>query len=129
MNTYGKRLSGAAKGSTIINIYGNTIWCNRGIHQAQQYAAIEEHLSWEEIRKDIYGIADSIRSKASELDIILKRKVTLQQMVILKNMQQSLNRKMNRLESYQEEIKHQWNNGKIKTWKDVAAMKKKYKLQ
>lgn len=72
MSTYGKRLNGAAKGSTIINIYGNTIWCNRGIHQAQAYAAVEEQLSWEEIRKDIYGIAEEIRNKASELDTILK---------------------------------------------------------
>lgn len=129
MSTYGKRLAGAAKGNTIINIYGNTVWCNRGIHQQQMYAAVEEQLSWEEIRKDIYGIADNIRSKASELDIILKRKVTLQQMVILKNMQQSLNRKMDRLESYQEDIRGLYNAGKIKTWKDVTAMKKKYKLQ
>lgn len=126
---YGSRLNGAAKGNTIINVYGNTIWCNRGIHQAQQYAAIEEQLSWEEIKKDIYGIADEIRNKASELDTILKQKVTLQQMAILKNMQQSLNRKMDRLEQFQQDIKGRYNSGKIKTWKDVAAVKKEYKLQ
>ena len=125
---YGSRLNGAAKGNTIINIYGNTTWINKGIHQQQMYAAVEDQLSWEQIRKDIYDIADNIRSKASELDIILKQKVTLQQMVTLKNMQQSLNRKMDRLENYQQDIKGLYNAGKIKTWKDVNALKKVHKI-
>lgn len=125
---YGSRLNGAAKGNTIINIYGNTTWINKGIHQQQMYAAVEDQLSWEQIRKDIYGIADNIRSKASELDVILRKKVTLQQMIILKAMQQSLNKKLDRLEEYQKNIRGLYNEGKIKTWKDVAAVKKEYKL-
>jgi hypothetical protein len=130
MKKYGERLSGAAKGSTIINIYGNTIWINRGIHQEQAYAAIEEQVTWEEIRRDIYEVAGEIANKAAEVSNILESpaELSIQQIVDLGEMEKSLERKLDRLEKFQEDIKGRYKNNEIKTWKDVNALKKVHKI-
>ena len=130
MNNYGKRLSGAAKGITIVNIYGNTIYLNKGIHQKQQYAAVEEMVTWEEIRREIYAMSGDIAEKANEVSQLLESptELTLQQIVDLGEMEKSLERKLDRLESYQEDIKWRYKNNEIKTWKDVNALKKAHKI-
>lgn len=129
-NTYGKRLAGAAKGSTIINIHGNTIWINKGIHQEQAYAAIEEQVTWEEIRRDIYLVSGNIAEKSEEVSTILESpaELSIQQIVDLGNMLKSLERKLDRLEEFQQDVKNRWKGGEIKTWKDVDALKKAHKI-
>nr|DAL05474.1 MAG TPA: hypothetical protein [Caudoviricetes sp.] len=130
MKKYGERLNGAAKGNTIINIYGNTIWINKGIHQKELYAAIEEQVTWEEIRRDLYQMSGDIAQKAQEVSAILESpaELTLQQIVDLGNMEKSLERKLDRLEQYQEDVKLRWKKGEIKTWKEVNALKKVHKI-
>lgn len=130
MNNYGKKLNGAAKGNKIIYIHGNTIFINRGIHQEQEYAEVEEQLSWEEIRRDIYMMSGDIAQKSTEVSAVLESpaELTLQQIMDLGNMEKSLERKLDRLEQYQEDIKGRYNKGEIKTWKDVNALKKAYKI-
>lgn len=130
MKKYGERLSGAAKGNKIIYIYGNTTYINRGIHQEQEYNKIEEQLSWEEIRRDIYLVSGNIAEKSEEVSTILESpaELSIQQIVDLGNMLKSLERKLDRLENYQEDIKKRYNIGEIKTWKDVNALKKAYKI-
>ena len=130
MNTYGKRLSGSAKGIKIINIYGNTTWINKGIHQKQMYEAIENEITWEEIRRDIYEVAGNISEKLNNINDILESptELTLQQIVDLGDMEKSLERKLDRLEQYQEDIKWRYKKGEIKTWKEVNALKKVHKI-
>lgn len=130
MKKYGTRLNGAAKGNAIINIYGNTIYINKGIHQAQQYAAIEEQLSWEEIRRDIYSASGDIAEKLNDINTILESptELTLQQIVDLADMEKSLERKLDRLEQFQQDIKWRYKKGEIKTWKEVNALKKVHKI-
>ena len=130
MKKYGERLSGAAKGSTIINIYGNTIWINKGIHQKEMYEAIEEMVTWEEIRRDIYSVSGKIAEKLTEISNILESpaELTLQQIVDLGEMEKSLERKLDRLETYQMDIKGRYKNNEIKTWRDVNALKKLHKI-
>lgn len=129
-NNYGKRLAGSAKGNKIINVYGNVTWINRGIHQKELYAAIEEQVTWEEIRRDIYNTAGEIAERASEVSSILESpaELSIQQIVDLGEMEKSLNRKLDRLEQYQEDIKGRYNAGEIKTWKEVNALKKVHKI-
>lgn len=130
MNNYGKRLNGKAKGNRIINIYGNVTWINRGIHQKEMYLAVEEQVTWEEIRRDIYMMSGDIAERATEVSQILESPAALsiQQIMDLGNMEKSLERKLDRLEQYQEDIKGRYNCGEIKTWKDVNALKKVYKI-
>ena len=130
MNNYGKRLSGSAKGIKIINIYGNTTWLNKGIHQEQEYRRVEEEISWEEIRREIYAMSGDIAEKANEVSQLLESptELTLQQIVDLGEMEKSLERKLDRLESYQEDIKWRYKKGEIKTWKEVNALKKVHKI-
>lgn len=127
---YGERLNGAAKGSTIVNIYGNTTFINRGIHQKQMFEAIENEITWEEIRRDIYTTSGEIAKRLIEINNILESpaELTLPQIVDLGEMEKSLNRKLDRLENYQEDVKHRWKKGEIKTWKDVNALKKVHKI-
>lgn len=130
MNNYGKRLNGKAKGNRIINIYGNVIWINRGIHQKELYAAIEEQITWEEIRRNIYEIAGNIQVRLTEINNILESptELSIQQIVDLGEMEKSLERKLDRLEAYQVDIKGRYKKGEVKTWKDVNALKKAYKI-
>lgn len=130
MKKYGGRLNGAAKGITIVNIYGNTIWINKGIHQEQAYNKIEEELTWEEIRRNIYEVAGKISEKLAEINNILESpaELTLQQIVDLGNMEKSLERKLDRLEEFQQDIKIRWKRNEIKTWRDVNALKKVHKI-
>lgn len=130
MKKYGERLAGSAKGVKIINIYGNTIYLNRGIHQEQEYNRIEEELTWEEIRRDVYAMSGDIAQKALEVSQILESpaEISIQQLMDLGEMEKSLERKLDRLEAYQEDIKKRYNIGEIKTWKDVNALKKVYKI-
>lgn len=130
MKKYGERLNGAAKGNTIINIYGNTIWINKGIHQEQAYNKIEEELSWEEIRRNIYEIAGEIAERATEVSAILESpaELSIQQIMDLGEMEKSLERKLERLEAFQMDIKWRYKKGEIKTWKDVDALKKAHKI-
>ena len=125
-NTYGKRLAGSAKGNRIVNIYGNVTWINRGIHQKELYAAIEEQVTWEEIRRNIYAMSGDIATKSTEVSNILESPVelSLQQIVDLGNILKSLERKLDRLEKFQEDIKNRYKAGEIKTWKDVNTLKK-----
>nr|DAU86099.1 MAG TPA: hypothetical protein [Caudoviricetes sp.] len=130
MKKYGERLNGAAKGITIVNIYGNTIWINKGIHQEQAYNKIEEELTWEEIRRYIYEVAGKISEKLAEINNILESpaELTLPQIVDLGNMEKSLERKLDRLEEFQQDIKIRWKRNEIKTWRDVNALKKVHKI-
>ena len=130
MKKYGERLSGAAKGSTIINIYGNTIWINKGIHQEQQYRKIEEEITWEEIRRDIYTTSGDIAERLTEISNILESpaELSIQQIMDLGNMEKSLERKLDRLEAYQMDIKGRYKNNEIKTWKEVNTLKKVHKI-
>lgn len=129
-NNYGRRLSGSAKGNTIINVYGNVTWINRGIHQKEMYEAIEDQVTWEEIRRDLYQMSGDIAQKATEVSAVLESpaELSIQQIMDLGNMEKSLERKLDRLEQYQEDIKGRYNAGEIKTWKDVNALKKVYKI-
>lgn len=129
-NTYGKRLAGSAKGNRIVNIYGNVTWINRGIHQKELYAAIEEQVTWEEIRRNIYAMSGDIATKSTEVSNILESPVelSLQQIVDLGNILKSLERKLDRLEKFQEDIKNRYKAGEIKTWKDVNTLKKVHKI-
>ena len=129
-NNYGKKLNGAAKGVKIINVYGNVTWINRGIHQEQAYAAIEEQVTLEEIRRDIYEVAGNISEKLNNINDILESptELTLQQIVDLGDMEKSLERKLDRLEQYQEDIKWRYKKGEVKTWKEVNALKKVHKI-
>lgn len=129
-NNYGKRLNGAAKGIEIINIYGNTTWINKGIHQKQMYEAIENEITWEEIRRNIYEIAGNIQVRLTEINNILESpaELSIQQIMDLGNMEKSLERKLDRLEVYQEEVKRRWKGGEIKTWKEINALKKVHKI-
>ena len=130
MNNYGKRLSGSAKGIKIINIYGNTIFLNKGIHQKQAYEQIENEITWEEIRRGIYAMSGDIATRSAEVEAVLESPVelTLQQIVDLGNMLQSLDRKLDRIENFQEDVKRRYSNGEIKTWKEVNALKKVHKI-
>lgn len=130
MKKYGERLSGAAKGNKIIYIYGNTIYLNKGIHQEQEYNKIENEITWEEIRKDLYQMSGDIAEKLSTINSILESpvEISIQQLMDLGEMEKSLNRKLDRMENYQEDVKIRWNAGEIKTWKDVNALKKAYKI-
>ena len=130
MKKYGERLSGAAKGSTIINIYGNTIWINKGIHQEQQYRKIEEEITWEEIRRDIYTTSGDIAERLTEISNILESpaELSIQQIMDLGNMEKSLERKLDRLEAYQMDIKGRYKHNEIKTWKEVNTLKKVHKI-
>lgn len=129
-NNYGKRLSGSAKGIKIINIYGNTIYLNKGIHQKQAYEQIENEITWEEIRRDIYAMSGDIAQKALEVSELLESptELTLQQIIDLGNMEKSLERKLDRLEDYQQDIKWRYKKGEIKTWKEVNTFKKVHKI-
>ena len=129
-NNYGKRLNGRAKGNRIIYIHGNTIFINRGIHQEQEYDRIENELTWEEIRRNIYAMSGYIATKSAEVETVLESpaELSLQQIVDLGNMLKSLDRKLDRIENFQEDIKGRYNSGEIKTWKDVDALKKVYKI-
>ena len=129
-NNYGKRLSGSAKGPKIINIYGNTTWLNKGIHQKEMYAAVEEQVTWEEIRRDIYEIAGNIQVRLTEISNVLESpaELSIQQIMDLGDMEKSLERKLDRLEVYQEEVKRRWRGGEVKTWKDVNTLKKVHKI-
>ena len=129
-NNYGKRLAGKAKGNRIINIYGNVIWLNRGIHQEQAYNRIENEITWEEIRNNIYMMSGDIAQKATEISEILESpaEISIQQLMDLGEMEKSLNRKLDRLEEFQQDIKIRWEKGEIKTWKEVNALKKAYKI-
>lgn len=130
MNNYGKRLNGRAKGNKIIYIYGNTIFINRGIHQEQAYAAVEEQVTWEEIRRDIYEVAGDIAEKLTEINNALEspEELSIQKIMDLGNMEKSLERKLDRLEQYQQDIKDRYKVGELKTWKEVNALKKAYKI-
>ena len=130
MNNYGKRLNGSAKGIKIINIYGNTIYLNKGIHQKQAYEQIENEITWEEIRRDIYTTSGNIAEKSTEVTEILESptELSLQQIVDLGNILKSLERKLDRLEKFQEDIKNRYKAGEIKTWKDVNTLKKVHKI-
>lgn len=129
-NNYGKRLAGSAKGNKIINIYGNVTWINRGIHQKQMFEEVENQVTWEEIRREIYAMSGDIAQKALEVSQILESpaELTLQQIVDLGNMERSLERKLDRLENYQADVKNRYDNGEIKTWKDVNTLKKVHKI-
>ena len=129
-NTYGKRLNGSAKGNKIINVYGNVTWINRGIHQKQMFEEVENQVTWEEIRREIYAMSGDIAQKALEVSQILESpaELTLQQIVDLGNMERSLERKLDRLENYQADVKNRYDNGEIKTWKEVNALKKVHKI-
>lgn len=130
MKKYGERLSGAAKGNTIINIYGNVTWLNKGIHQKELYAAVEEMVTWEEIRRNIYAMSGDIATKSAKIEAVLESpaELSLQQIVDLGNMLKSLDRKLDRIEKFQEDIKWRYKKGEIKTWKDVNALKKVHKI-
>ena len=129
-NNYGKRLSGSAKGNKIINVYGNVTWINRGIHQKQMFEEVENQVTWEEIRREIYAMSGDIAQKALEVSQILESpaELTLQQIVDLGEMEKSLNRKLDRLEDFQMDIKWRYKKGEVKTWKDVNALKKVHKI-
>jgi len=129
-NNYGKRLAGSAKGNKIINVYGNVTWINRGIHQKQMFEEVENQVTWEEIRREIYAMSGDIAQKALEVSQILESpaELTLQQIVDLGNMERSLERKLDRLENYQADVKNRYDNGEIKTWKDVNTLKKVHKI-